>query len=108
MANDRIVILSTHIIEDVQSICNRLIILNEGKVIYDDPPEKLISLAQNHVAIINEKDLNQTNEKILVAARMNTINGVRCRIVSQELPDNAIKVDPSLEDAYLYILSNSN
>jgi ABC-type multidrug transport system ATPase subunit len=44
MARNRIVILSTHIVEDVQSICNRVLVINHGKILFDGDPAKLIGL----------------------------------------------------------------
>ncbi len=48
-ARDRIVLLSTHIIEDIQSVCNRLIVINMGKIVFDGTPEGLIELAKESV-----------------------------------------------------------
>ena len=48
-AQDKIVLLSTHIIEDVQHVCGRLIMLNHGKILFDGSPEELIRDAQAHL-----------------------------------------------------------
>jgi len=45
-ARDKIVLLSTHIIEDVQQVCGRLIMLNHGQILFDGSPEELIADAQ--------------------------------------------------------------
>jgi len=104
-AENKVVILSTHIIEDVQSICNRLIVLHQGQIRYDGTPEQLIVMAQNHVGIIDEQDSNQIETKFQVTARVNTANGVKCRIVSQEMPAKAQLTEPTLEDAYMYLIT---
>ncbi len=41
MAREKVIILSTHILEEVQAICNRVIILDRGKIVVDETPEKL-------------------------------------------------------------------
>ena len=51
-AQNKVVLLSTHIIEDVQSICSRIIVINQGKILFDGKPEKLIQAAQGHKGII--------------------------------------------------------
>lgn len=43
MAKEKTVLLSTHIIEDVQTLCNQLIVINHGNILFVGPPEKLIS-----------------------------------------------------------------
>ena len=45
LAQDRLVLLSTHIIEDVQSVCSRLLVLHQGRLRFDGTPEELIRAA---------------------------------------------------------------
>lgn len=54
-AQDKIVLLSTHIIEDVQSVCDKLIVINHGQILFTGTPEELIDLAHNHVGVFEEK-----------------------------------------------------
>lgn len=101
-AQDRIVLLSTHIIEDVQSICNRLIVLNNGKILFDGTPEQLILSARGHVGLLKNC---QEEKKFRVTARVNTASGINYRIVANQLPDYCAEaVEPTLEDAYMYII----
>ena len=51
-ASNKIVIFSTHIVEDVESICNQLIVLNKGKFLFNGLPSELIKKAVNHVGIV--------------------------------------------------------
>jgi len=51
-AQDKIVLLSTHIIEDVYHICGRIIVINHGKILFDGRPEELIQAAQGHKGIL--------------------------------------------------------
>lgn len=51
-ASNKIVILSTHIVEDVESICNQLIVLNKGKILFNGMPSELVKKAINHVGIV--------------------------------------------------------
>ncbi len=104
-AEDKIILLSTHIIEDVQSVCNRLIVLLQGRIKYDGSPEQLIRMAQNHVGIIEEPQKDEEKEAYTITSRVNTATGVRCRIVAKELPDYAMLAEPTLEDAYMYLIT---
>lgn len=104
MAQDKLVILSTHIIEDVQSVCDRLIIINHGQILFKGTPEQLIALAHNHVGVFEKQGGASTYKKYQVTARVNTARGVACRIVAETLPAFAQVVEPTLEDAYMYLI----
>lgn len=103
-AQDKIVLLSTHIIEDVQSICNRLIVINEGVILFDGRPDELIRAAVGHVGIIEQEEefIGDTDYKI--TARINTARGVCCRIIADTLPTFAQPIEPTLEDAYMFLI----
>ena len=103
-AQDRLVLLSTHIIEDIQSVCGQLVVIDQGQVLFSGTPEALIQTATGHVGIFWEKDAAQENG-LHITARVNTGQGVRCRAVADVLPPFAQPSDPTLEDAYLYLIS---
>ena len=103
-AQDRLVLLSTHIIEDVQSVCDRLVVIDHGQILFTGTPEQLIQSAAGHVGVFWEKD--ETLEQGLhITARVNTSQGIRCRAVADVLPRFAQPAEPTLEDAYLYLIS---
>ena len=104
MAQDRLVLLSTHIIEDVQSVCGQIVVINHGQILFAGTPEQLIRLADGHVGVFWEKDAVQ-EQGLHITARVNTGQGIRCRAVGDFLPDYVRAEEPSLEDAYLYLIS---
>lgn len=103
-AQNRLVLLSTHIIEDVQSVCDRIVVINHGRILFTGTPEKLIQAATGHVGVFWEKDASQ-EQGLHITARVNTSRGIRCRAVADVLPDYVEQEEPSLEDAYLYLIS---
>ena len=103
-AQNRLVLLSTHIIEDVQSVCDRIVVINHGRILFKGTPEKLIQAATGHVGVFWEKDASQ-EQGLHITARVNTSRGIRCRAVADVLPDYVEQEEPSLEDAYLYLIS---
>lgn len=103
-AQDKIVLLSTHIIEDIQAICNRLIVINDGRILFDGTPAALIVQAHGHVGVFTKEEIESMGNQYHVTARMNTAEGIACRIVADELPEFAKVVEPTLEDAYLYCI----
>ncbi len=106
-ARDKITILSTHIVEDVQSICNRLIVIHQGAILFDDEPTELIRRAQGHVGVYETRRSADTPPEpdLRVTARVFTASGIQYRIVCEALPAGVRPVEPSLEDAYLYLMS---
>ncbi|MCQ5129615.1 ABC transporter ATP-binding protein [Butyricicoccus faecihominis] len=103
-AQDKIVVLSTHIIEDVQSVCNRLIVMDRGRVRFDGTPAALIQRAEGHVGVFEQAEAAST-EGLHITSRVNTARGIRCRAVAALLPAFVQPVEPTLEDAYLYCIA---
>ena len=103
-AQDRLVLLSTHIIEDVQSVCGQLVVIHGGQVLFAGTPEALIRSAAGHVGVFWEREMER-EAGLHITARVNTGQGVRCRAVADVLPPFAQPAEPTLEDAYLYLIS---
>jgi ABC-2 type transport system ATP-binding protein len=103
-AQDKIVLLSTHIIEDVQSVCDKLIVINHGQILFTGTPEELIDLAHNHVGVFEERIGEKERGDYKITSRVNTASGIACRIVAETLPAFAEAVEPTLEDAYMYLI----
>ena len=108
-ARDKILILSTHIIEDVQSVCNRLIVLHEGSIRYDGPPDGLVDLSVGHVGAYacatGEPDRMDGYTGCQVTSKVVTPEKTTYRLVAERLPAFAQPAAPSLEDAYIYAMA---
>lgn len=109
-ANDKIVLLSTHIIDDVQAICNRIIIINDGTILFDGTSPDLIKAVHGHVGFIEEKD-NEALEKRIggkykITSKLFTSKGISCRVIGKEIESSIPLIEPTLEDAYTYVIHN--
>ncbi|WP_097027978.1 ATP-binding cassette domain-containing protein [Clostridium peptidivorans] len=109
-ANDKIVLLSTHIIDDIQAICNRIIIINNGTILFDGTSPDLIKTVHGHVGFIEEKD-NEALEKRIggkykITSKLFTGNGISCRVIGKEIESSIPLIEPTLEDAYTYVIHN--
>ena len=102
-AQDRLVLLSTPISADVQSVCDQLVVMDHGQVLFTGTPEALIQSAAGHVGVFWEREAGQ-EAGLHITARVNTGRGVRCRAVADTLPAYVQPAEPSLEDAYLYLI----
>lgn len=104
-AQDKLVLLSTHIIEDVQSVCNQLIVIHHGQILFAGTPEALIRQAQGHVGVFLKGEGMRTDPALHITSRINTASGILCRGVADTLPGTAQASEPTLEDAYLYLIT---
>ena len=110
LAKDRIVIFSTHIIEDISSSCNKLAVLLEGKVKFIGSPQELIDRTRGNVwqARIPESDLDKVRRTTNVVHHMRDAGKVRVRILAEEQPlAEAKQVLPTLEDAYMWLMGRT-
>ena len=73
-ASRQLVILSTHIIDDVESVCDRLIVLDRGVVLFDGMPQVLIQRAEGHAAIVEVDSAgdNQIEDRFRLTSRVIT------------------------------------
>jgi len=104
LTNNRIVLLSTHIISDVEAVASRLVILQEGRMLADTTPDALLVRAVGTVWSVTTDQATalQLQANYQVSTMVNQLNGVALRIVSATRPhEAAIAIDPSLEEAYL-------
>ena len=78
MAAERVVMLSTHVLEEVEAICTRAIIISGGKVVADDTPAQLKTRSAKYNAVTlsaEGKDIAQTLEKLPAIARVQSLDG---------------------------------
>ena len=106
--NDTIIILSTHIVGDISSSCDRMAMLNKGKLVYNGSPERLIEQARGHVWRIQalDNELDSIKEKYPVVSTVPAQGGWELQVVSDKL-DSAFQteqIEPNLEHAYVYFL----
>ncbi len=105
MSRDRIVFLSTHIVDDVQAVCNRVLVIYGGEILFDGAPSDLIGSTVDHVGSYVRSLDEVIPEDCEIVSKVNTRNGVLTRIVGENLPDYVEKCEPTLEDAYLYTVA---
>jgi len=108
LANDRIVLLSTHIVQDVEHLAADLAILSEGRLVSRISPEALLKSAAGFVW---EWDVPPANIEALrqghiLTSLVRSRDSVRVRAISPQCPaEQALLVQPTLEDAYLHCVS---
>lgn len=103
LARERIIILSTHIVSDIEAVATRILMLKQGNLIFNDTPNALVAKAKGYVW---EYTIPFLPENIKGISNMvQTEAGIHIRQVSYEKPEKqAVLVDSTLEDACLFAL----
>jgi ABC-type multidrug transport system ATPase subunit len=104
LAGHRIVILSTHIVSDVEAVATRIALLAGGRLLADATPEALLRAAEGRVweTVVGSAELPALRERHRVAALARRSDGALVRLVAESAPTpDARLVTPALEDAYL-------
>ncbi|UCE25406.1 MAG: ABC transporter ATP-binding protein [Candidatus Zixiibacteriota bacterium] len=107
LSGDRIVILSSHIVSDIEAAATSIAIMNKGRLIAYDSPEGLLKRVEKSVweAVIPTSTLPELRKSHVVGSTIRTNEGSRVRVVGDNPPSHgAHSVTPTLEDAYLYLL----
>ncbi len=108
LAGERIVILSTHIVSDVEAAASKIALIHNGCLLKLTSPEALIKETKGKVwkLIVPSSELDGLKVRYLISGSTQQSDGIHLRIINEKAPaHDATPVDPSLEDAYLYNLS---
>lgn len=111
LSKDRIVIFSTHIIEDISSSCNQVVVIDKGELKYFGDPTHMVDMAVGKVWLFNisRADFDEKLDKARVIHHIQNGDTIQVRYLSVEQPfDDAVQIEPNLEDAYLCLLKNMN
>jgi ABC-2 type transport system ATP-binding protein len=107
LSGERIVILSTHIVSDVEATATHIVLINKGRLLRESAPEDLLRELDGKVWewTVASDDLPALKQKYILSGTIRRSDGVNVRVVSAEQPrEQAVSVSPNLEDAYLYFV----
>jgi len=109
LSRERIVIFSTHIIEDISSSCNQVAVINRGNLKYFGTPNDMVNMGNKFVwhFSIPAKEFDDFANKQLIVHHMRDGENIKVRCLAKEKPaPGAVNVSPHLEDAYLCLLKD--
>ena len=107
-SGERIVVLSTHIVSDVESIASAIALINGGRLLICASPEQLLARAEGKVweMTTSAESLPALRQQYLVTAVVRRSDGLRIRLVAESVADNGARpAVPSLEDIYLWYVA---
>lgn len=105
ISGERIVILSTHIVSDVEYIAKEVMLIKEGRLLKKDLPESILKEMDGRVwsALVSGDVLHDLQAEYRIGNIIRRREGMEIRIVSDDKPmPNAVPEQPRLEDMYLY------
>jgi ABC-type multidrug transport system ATPase subunit len=111
LSGERIVILSTHIVSDVEATATRIALVNKGQLLCESAPEDLLKEIENKVWewTVASDELVRIKQNHIVSGTIRRSDGVQVRVVSENQPNaNAQSISPNLEDAYLYFIGDNS
>lgn len=112
VATDRIVLIATHIVSDVECIANDIILLDEGQVICQEECVTLLRQLKGKVweILVSQKKYEELEKRYLVCGIKQEEGRIRVRFLSEEDPgmDTAVPATPELEDVYLWYFGEKN
>lgn len=110
LATDRVVVLSTHIASDIESVASDIAIMAGGRLLVRGAPHEVLRLAQGQVweATVPADTLQVLRERHVISKQVRTPAGMRVRLLAAAAPvADAVPVAPDLEDAYLAVVHGS-
>ena len=103
----RMVLFSTHVVEDLTATCNQLAVMKKGKFLYSGNMKELLEQAKGHIWICRAEDEGAARElekKYHVSSKQYAGDGLQMKLISETPPQmECSPCEAALEDAYIYI-----
>lgn len=109
ISQEVIVILSTHLVEDVRNLCSEMAVMNKGQILRQGKPAELISELENRIwsRPINQNELENYSSSHEIISRHLIERELHITIFSEEKPKDFSAVNPLLEHVYFHTLTQN-
>ncbi|WP_281883548.1 ABC transporter ATP-binding protein [Paenibacillus sp. YYML68] len=106
LGKDKIIIISTHIVEDIEHTCDRAAVLDGGKVVFSNNISELEKIANGKVweITLSKQEYYEKIDNLNVVSNYSVDGLYRVRVIAESPPDHGVSISPSLEDGYLYLM----
>ncbi|MBS5983985.1 MAG: ABC transporter ATP-binding protein [Clostridium butyricum] len=113
ISRDKIIILSTHIISDIESVAKETIMVKEGKLLMKGTHREILSDMNNkvyNISVNNEEEINRIQEKYKVISIQSDVDSTILRVVSDTMPKelNVESTSARFEDVYMFYFDLEN
>ena len=110
LGHGKLVLLSTHIVSDIESLAGTIAVMQHGRLVTCAPPETLLQGARGKVweAVVSSADYEQARGRLKVTRAVRQADGVHARVVARDQPFPAAQpVEPDLEDAFVHLMQSA-
>lgn len=111
-SENRTVLFSTHVVEDLAATCNQLAVMKKGEFLYSGSVRGIIDEVKNHVWLckaVNEEKARELEKKYHVSSKQYVDEGLQLKLLCENKPDiECVPCEATLEDAYIYITNKQN
>ena len=104
LSKDRIILLSTHIVADLEAAAQRILLLKKGVLIENGSPHELLASLRGRVYLLRCRDgeLPGLQRKFVITSVSREVEENRVRILAEAPPEGAEMVSPCLDDLYMF------
>jgi len=109
LGRGKLVLLSTHIVSDIESLAGTIAVMREGRLVTCAAPEVLLQAARGQVweAVVSSAEYEEARGRFKVTRAVRQADGVHARVVSRTQPfSSAQPVEPDLEDAFVHLMQS--
>lgn len=109
ISENRIVILSTHIVDDIQVLCNQMAIIHDGQILLTDKPEKTIKELEGQIwrKIISKQETAEYDSRFNIICSHLFGGNIQIHVFSENRPAPDFEtIQPDLEDVYFFSIKN--
>lgn len=112
LSSDKIVLLATHIVRDVECVASQIILLQQGSVLLCTSPEELLNGLRDCVweVVCSQEEVKNLSDMCVISNMRQDSNGVALKIIGDSPPEGyvAVQKQPTLDDVYMKYFGNSN
>lgn len=105
ISKNSIVLISTHIVEDIQFTCDKLVLLNKGNIIYDGSIDNFIDIANVYSLDVSDDEFKDLENKVNIIDYQRLKDKVKIKYIKKDDDYKGSKEDITLQDAYISFLN---
>lgn len=104
LSRDKIILLSTHIVSDVEAIANQIMIMKKGNLVAYDEPSTLLTILEGAVkeVVLAHDQIQEYQSSCIICSQKETTQGTQLRFIDLSHKKEGVVVEPTLNDLYLY------
>lgn len=106
LGKESVIIISTHVVEDIETICDKIVVMHQGKILSCKPPAETAASAVGKIYNVRQDNLNKLSGKYWIEREYHWDGNVYCRILSEQPKQEELEpvMEITLEDGYMALI----